>query len=580
MNLRPLHAYLLLLAVSALLYLPATGVIPLMDRDEPRFAHATVEMMQRGEWIIPYFNSDPAETNAERLAQMRAGKSAMDVGYRFDKPPLTYWWMRLHFALLGVNEFAARLHSVLSVAFIAWILYAMGRRLHSSDAGLIAGLAWLTSMQALAHGRLCVADMPMVLCVTLSEWALLELLQPPDQLERRRFGRWFWVLWISLGLGFLAKGPIAWLVPGLGLLLWRWVLWKKAMPWSRLQWRAGLGLSLAIIAAWGIPALVITEGLFWRVGMGEHVVQRGTQAFNGRVIIPFYYIGAALFSLMPWVAWLPEVWRQLRADWSGRMSFLLSWFLAPQLIFFFYATQLPHYVMPGFPAFFLVLGITLAGLWEEGIRKMSAFGWCYIVGLLALAAVIMCAAGSGAFGVSGDLRSLLGAIGILLLSLGMIGLSGFFGQRWLGLAATISLAASLHFSGSFIRSIHPVVGMQPLLVGKGEALAWQFTEPSLVYYGDRHWKYASKLAKVEAQLKKGQPEVVVCLGREWTLNRWLQNMRSGASIAPDRDNGPELDKLNASAAGYAMTTVSGLNLARTSWVEFRVWKRSPAKVSP
>jgi 4-amino-4-deoxy-L-arabinose transferase-like glycosyltransferase len=38
-----------------------------MDRDEPRFAQATVEMMVRGTWTIPYFNDE----------------------YRFDTPPLT-----------------------------------------------------------------------------------------------------------------------------------------------------------------------------------------------------------------------------------------------------------------------------------------------------------------------------------------------------------------------------------------------------------------------------------------------------------------------------------------------------------
>ena len=553
MNLRPLHAYLLLLAVSALLYLPATGVIPLMDRDEPRFAHATVEMMQRGEWVIPYFNDE----------------------YRFDKPPLTYWWMRLHFNLLGVNELAARLHSVISVAAIACVLFAMGRRLHSATAGLIAGLAWITSMQALVHGRLCVADMPMVLCVNLSQWALIELLQPPDSRERSRFGRWFWVLWLSLGLGFLAKGPIAWMVPGLGLLLWRWVLWRKALPWSRLQWRAGLSLALVIIAAWGIPALVLTKGLFWNVGMGEHIVKRGTEAFNGRVIIPFYYVVAALFSLMPWVAWLPEVWRGLRTEWTGRAAFFVAWFLAPQLIFFFYATQLPHYVMPGFPAFFLVLGMTVASLWEKGSRRLGIFSWCYFGGLSVLSAVILGLGCSGAFGLEGDLRSLIGSLGLILLSLAVVGVAGSFRQRWaLGLAL-ISLAGALHFNGTLIRRLHPVVQMESLLHGTGEAVAWQFTEPSLVFYGNRTWKYLSKLNRIEEKLAKGQPDIVVCLSREWTLNRWIQTKRKNEVMSPDRNNTADLDKMKV-AEGYTQSTVSGLNLARSSWVELRVWKRTSA----
>ena len=38
--------------------LPGLESLPLIDRDEPRFAHATVEMMYRGEWVVPYFNDE------------------------------------------------------------------------------------------------------------------------------------------------------------------------------------------------------------------------------------------------------------------------------------------------------------------------------------------------------------------------------------------------------------------------------------------------------------------------------------------------------------------------------------------
>ena len=84
-----------------------------MDRDEPRFAHATVEMMERDSWTIPYFNG----------------------AYRFDKPPLTYWWMRLHYALLGVNELAARLHSVVAVYLTALVVAGMALWIAALDAG-------------------------------------------------------------------------------------------------------------------------------------------------------------------------------------------------------------------------------------------------------------------------------------------------------------------------------------------------------------------------------------------------------------------------------------------------------------
>jgi len=66
-----LGASLLLAIVSATILLAGTASLPLLDRDEPRFARATIEMLERGDWVVPYFNDE----------------------YRFDKPPLTYWLM-------------------------------------------------------------------------------------------------------------------------------------------------------------------------------------------------------------------------------------------------------------------------------------------------------------------------------------------------------------------------------------------------------------------------------------------------------------------------------------------------------
>ena len=199
------YGWLVLLLLTALLYLPGTAVLPLMDRDEPRFAHATVEMIQRGSWAVPYFNGE----------------------YRFDKPPLTYWWMALHYKLLGVSEFSARIHTVLAVWLVALVTGSIGKRVHSARAGLLAGAAWIVTLQVIVHGRLCVADMPLVLCVTLAFRALLEVMQEGS----RGFQRWHWLLYGSLGLGFLAKGPLALLVPGVALLLMRFAFWRKPLRW-------------------------------------------------------------------------------------------------------------------------------------------------------------------------------------------------------------------------------------------------------------------------------------------------------------------------------------------------------------
>ena len=177
------------LSLLAILYLvPGIINLPLLDRDEPRFAQATIEMMEKKEWIVPYFNND----------------------YRFDKPPLTYWWMRLNYSLFfGKQEWTARLHSVLASWLTALILFQISKSFgFKTKQALFTACIWLSSFQVLIHSRVAVADMLLILCLTLSLWALLQLVQD-EASQRKAFSKWFYLLYFSMAIGFLAKGPFS-----------------------------------------------------------------------------------------------------------------------------------------------------------------------------------------------------------------------------------------------------------------------------------------------------------------------------------------------------------------------------------
>ncbi|WP_395752617.1 ArnT family glycosyltransferase [Prosthecobacter sp.] len=551
------HGWWLLLVLALLLYLPGTASIPLMDRDEPRFAHATVEMTQRDTWTIPYFNGV----------------------HRFDKPPMTYWWMRLHYALLGVNELAARLHSVLAVYLTALVVGGMARKLAQSEgAGLLAGVAWLTSLQSLVHGRLCVADMPMILCVALACRALMELLAMPPQ---RRWNIWFWCLWLSLGAGFLAKGPIAWLVPALSLVLWRWVFWKKPLPWGRLQVVAGLCITLAMVAAWGIPALIETNGAFWKTGMGEHVVKRGTDVFNGRKFVPGYYLLTTWLSLFPWLGFAVPVWRSLRANWTAQTSFLAAWFLAPQFIFFFYATQLPHYVMPGYPAFIVLLALA----WQKRSHTIPALAKGLTFGLAFLIVGGWVFASAAQIQNSGIRDLLCCALFVLSCVLAMGGTVACMVWKqkttrsniWL-LCLTVALtSASIELLGQQLRITSVPVRIAeeigPFPQGM-ELHGCGYTEPSLVFYSHHLWSLTDDVSTAKALLQKPGPVTLVVLRCEWTLDRWFKGLLGAAPQGTAaKDHIAITQSLLAESPGVQSQIISGFNMARFSWVEVQLFIR-------
>ena len=131
---------LLVFLVVLLLSIPQAALMPLLDRDEPRFAEASREMVESGNLIVPTFNHAP----------------------RYAKPPLLYWCQALSYKVFGEHAFAARLPSLLATAGTALLLFVWGAQFGYKSIGLIA--AFLVCVlppdgAAGARGdRGCVAD--------------------------------------------------------------------------------------------------------------------------------------------------------------------------------------------------------------------------------------------------------------------------------------------------------------------------------------------------------------------------------------------------------------------------------------
>jgi 4-amino-4-deoxy-L-arabinose transferase-like glycosyltransferase len=536
-----------LIGAGLLLLLPGSILLPLVDRDEPKFARAAIEMRDRGDWVVPTFNGE----------------------FRPDKPPLTYWWMMVHLALLGDTELAVRLHSIIASILIALILYEFGGRLGSWRGGWWAGFGWLTCLQIQAHGRLAVADMPMVLAVAAAQRALCELAVLKPQAARST--PWALALWISLAVGFLAKGPVAWLVPALGLAAYR-LLSVRPIPWRNFGAPWGVPLMAALVAAWGIPALLATQGGFWTQGMERHVVERGSTAFNGRSFIPLYYAGTVFLSLYPWSAFLPALvlgwWRQRKTLDPTRL-FLMSWFLVPFVIFALYATQLPHYIMPGFPAFFLLLFVPafrpLSGEWEwAGFWIVHAAMAATISTALALLALH----GHMASGLAWA----AGSLGAYLLAVLILGIAQASSRQRLGvaIAAAALMAVAFETAAISLRPLRPSFQLASVfrdrLPANAQRLGLGFNEPSLVYYLGGPWQFPdAKANALRDFLASNEKGIAVILENEMSLREFLEG-RPGtpatwlAGILPVTP-----------PPGIRIERIEGLDVfGRTKWVKLLV----------
>ena len=334
--------YTVLFVGCLLFHLAGTWSLPLIDRDEPRFAEAAREMRERPDFIVPYFNNQ----------------------FRFDKPPLTYWFQVASYRVFGENDFAARFPTAIAAALVAVILLAWGQQLGDEKVGWWAAIIFSLSLQTFIHGKAAVADMWLVLFVTVAHWAGWELLQ--DNIEHRtsnieRPTAFWWIFYLSLGLAFLAKGPVGWM-PLLTVAIAQ-RLYRQEHFSARFKFVRGLLLMLVLICLWGIPALVRTDGEFFRVGIGKHVVERSVATMEGHgassvwmylALLPFYFL-TVFASFFPWSIKLPALWKKLRAQRDGADQFLLGGALIIFGIFTLVQTKLPHYTLPAFPLLALLV---------------------------------------------------------------------------------------------------------------------------------------------------------------------------------------------------------------------------------
>jgi len=334
--------YIVLFVGCLLFHLAGTWSLPLIDRDEPRFAEAAREMRERDDFIVPYFNDQ----------------------FRFDKPPLTYWFQVASYRVFGANDFAARFPTAVAAALVALVLFSWGKRVRSEKVGWWAAIIFTLSLQTFIHGKAAVADMWLLLFVTIAHLAGWELFKANTEhrtpnAERRTF--FWWIFYISLAFAFLAKGPIGW-TPLLTVAIAQ-RFYRQDHFAERFKFVRGLLLMLALVCLWGIPALVRTHGEFFRVGIGKHVVERSVATMEGHgassvwmylALLPFYFL-TVFASFFPWSIKLPALWKNLRAQRDGTDQFLLAGTFMIFGIFTLVQTKLPHYTLPAFPLLALLL---------------------------------------------------------------------------------------------------------------------------------------------------------------------------------------------------------------------------------
>ena len=362
------------LGIVALARLLTLGLYPLTDTTEARYGEVARKMAELGNWVTLLY----------------------DYGVPFwAKPPLTTWLSAISIQLLGVNEFAARLPYFLLAVLIAWLLWRWVSRSSASQAQLAVAMMSSTLLYFIASAAV-MTDLGLVLGTTLAMigfWAVFEEGGSARPKE-------VWLLFIGLGIGLLAKGPIAVVLSGLPIGLWMLLTGNIKASWQRVPWLKGSLLTLAIAAPWYVMAEIRTPGFWEYFFIGEHWNRftvtgwagdkYGTAHATQRGAIWLF----ALAAVMPWTVLLPLLWigrKPTQApqkfetpSYSRSLTiYLLAWSAASCLFFTMSGNILWTYVLPALPAMAL-----LAARWLSRDARARWVSGVVAAGVLAMSLLV------------------------------------------------------------------------------------------------------------------------------------------------------------------------------------------------
>ncbi len=332
---------LILVLLCLALWLPGFFTIPPTDRDESRFAQATKQMLETGDFVRIMNGSVPR-----------------------NRKPIGIHWLQAPFAAAARASGIAtanpiwpyRLPSLLGAIAAVLATYSLGLTLLADRRTAFAAATLLASCVLLSvEAHLAKTDAALLGATTIA-MAILARAFMAAPLGRGACA----LFWLALGAAILIKGPIAPMVVGLAALAAA-IATRDARWLARLRPAWGVPLLLAVVAPWFAAIGIATHGAFFADAVGGDLARKLAGGEESHGAPPGLHL--LLLPLLAFPATVPLLFG-LYTAWARRTEratlFLLAWLIPSWLVFEAVPTKLPHYTLPLYPALMLLAAGALA----------------------------------------------------------------------------------------------------------------------------------------------------------------------------------------------------------------------------
>jgi 4-amino-4-deoxy-L-arabinose transferase-like glycosyltransferase len=384
-----------------------TGMlVNVMDIDAAQYAAMSREMLKSGSYLHVY-----------------------EQGHDYlDKPPLLFWLSSISMSIFGATNFGYKFPSFLFAILAIFSTYRFARLFYSDIVAKLSALVLASSQALFMITNDCRTDTVLMGCVAFAVWQLAAAFTPPNEVEeddknvqntegvsleanteeeegimqeentedidnqedsieeetdieekeapakpvftpkKHRKNLHFLLGFIGTGLGMLAKGPVALIIPAMafaGHFIWK----KEYANFKRVEYLWGL---LVV----GLILLPMSIGLYQQFDMHPEKVVNGQTGVSG---LRFYYwiqsfgritgenkwqnavffgylLQTMFYTFLPWIllflaGYIAAIWNIIKRNtlFETKELITLSCFTLGYISLGLSRYQLPHYIFITFP---------------------------------------------------------------------------------------------------------------------------------------------------------------------------------------------------------------------------------------